>query len=868
MRWFGSLALVAGITGCAVEAPEVALEGPDAPGNATFAPDELTELYLVEFNEPSRAAGGVAELRAVERHELLLSAADKGLRYRQRYSFEGLWNGISVEVGADDVAELAMLPNVKAIFPVVTFEQDGDPVEAGTPGGEPVNDPELSSAITMSGASIVQSQMGFTGEGVFVAVIDSGIDYDHPDLGNGCFGPGCRVAYGHDFVGDQFDARVSSTKPVEDADPDDCGGHGTHVAGIIGASGAVTGVAPDVTLGAYRVFGCAGSTNSDIMLAAMERARDDGARVVNMSIGSPFAWPEYPTATAADALVDEGVVVVTSGGNSGTSGLFATGAPGVGEKVIATAAVNNLQSSNLTFRTGAQVSYGYSRATAAPASPTAGNAPLARTGTPATTNDACSALPAGSLTGQIALIRRGTCSFYIKSSNAQAAGAAGVVLYNNTTGPLSPTVAAPTGQPPITIPVVAISQADGNAINAEMDAGATSLTWTDQVMTFPLSGANLISSFSSYGPTCELSFKPDISAPGGAIFSTYPLELGAYAAQDGTSMASPHVAGTVALLLQAQPGLQASMVRDVLQNNAVPLAFNGNPNLGVPDQTFRQGAGMVRIDRAIMSSTVITPGKLALGETPASGPHTATLTVWNMGAADVTYTVSHVGAASATGDHFTPTAVTADFADVMAMPAMVTVPSGGSATVDLHIAPNAAVADGALFGGYIVFTPSSGDGILRVPYAGFKGDYQSIPTIVPTANNYPWVARYGGTNAQGQIIWNNQPSGSTFSMSGGDIPYVVAFINHSPRKVIMDVEQSPTGKPWGRAREVDYEFQNNAANATNFYSWNGDTVLNNKVVKVPNGTYVIKLKLLRALGDESNPAHWDTWTSPVVTINR
>jgi subtilisin family serine protease len=99
------------------------------------------------------------------------------------------------------------------------------------------------------------------------------------------------VAYGYDFVGDAF---TGENTPVPDDDPDDCHGHGTHVAGIVGASGGIVGVAPDVTFGAYRVFGCTGYTWADIMIAAMEMALADGMDILNMSIGAAFTWPQYP----------------------------------------------------------------------------------------------------------------------------------------------------------------------------------------------------------------------------------------------------------------------------------------------------------------------------------------------------------------------------------------------------------------------------------------------------------------------------------------------------------------------------------------------------------------------------------------------
>ena len=96
-----------------------------------------------------------------------------------------------------------------------------------------------------------------------------------------------------------------------------------------------------MTFGAYRVFGCEGSTTADIMIAAMERALADGMQVLNMSIGSAFQWPQYPTAVAATRLVNRGMVVVASIGNSGANGLYSAGAPGLGEKVIGVASYDN-----------------------------------------------------------------------------------------------------------------------------------------------------------------------------------------------------------------------------------------------------------------------------------------------------------------------------------------------------------------------------------------------------------------------------------------------------------------------------------------------------------------------------------------------
>lgn len=390
---------------------------------------------------------------ATERQAFRDAARAAGISFRERRSFAVLFNGLSIGINPAQLAALGRVPGVKALWPVVTYS---------IPPTARLSDPELATALAMTGADVAQSELGLTGAGVRVAVMDTGIDYHHPDLG-GCFGPGCRVAFGYDLVGDAFNADPTSPfynpNPVPDPDPDDCNGHGTHVAGIVGANGVVKGVAPGVTFGAYRVFGCDGSTTADIMIEAMERALADGMHILNMSIGSAFQWPRYPTGAASDRLVNKGMVVVASIGNSGGNGVYSSSAPGVASKVIGVASFDNTHV-NLNKFTISPDDYGigYANAAAAPPAPMSGSLPMARTtvwAPPAIppAADACSPLPAGSLTGKAALIRRGGCTFYTKSRNATLAGAAAVVLYNNVAGRFSPTVA---GTPPITIPVVAI----------------------------------------------------------------------------------------------------------------------------------------------------------------------------------------------------------------------------------------------------------------------------------------------------------------------------------------------------------------------------------------------------------------------------
>ena len=166
-----------------------------------------------------------------------------------------------------------------------------------------------------------------------MAIVDTGIDYTHPDLG-GCLGTSCRVIGGYDFVNN-------------DADPMDGMGHGTHVAGIVGASGTSTGVAPDVSFLAYKVLSSSGSGSFSNVIAGIERATDpdgdpntdDSADIINMSLGG-LGSPDDAVSQAVDAAVALGVTVVISAGNSGSS-YQTIGSPGVARKAITVGATDN-----------------------------------------------------------------------------------------------------------------------------------------------------------------------------------------------------------------------------------------------------------------------------------------------------------------------------------------------------------------------------------------------------------------------------------------------------------------------------------------------------------------------------------------------
>ncbi|MBE0686058.1 MAG: S8 family serine peptidase [Anaerolineaceae bacterium] len=821
--------------------------------------DETPSAWFVEFRSLPLAAGGTIKQIKAEKDNFSKAAAKEKIEFTQRYEFNTLWNGISIAIKPSQLNRLSTLPGVVGVYPV---EVISIPENFESPS------PELYTALAMTGADTVQSELGYSGKGIKVAIMDTGTDYDHPDLG-GCFGPGCRVYTGWDFVGDAFNADSASPSynpvPTPDPYPDDCNGHGTHVSGIVGANGTVVGVAPEVSFGAYRVFGCEGSTTAEIMMMAMEQALKDKMDILNMSIGSAFTWPQYPTAKAADLLVDKGMVVVASIGNSGANGLYAAGAPGLGEKVIGVASFDNSHVFLNYFEVNTQ-KIGYLPMTFSGPIPTSGSEEIVYIGR-ACIADTLLADPAG----KIALAVRGTCSFGEKALKAFQAGAVGVVIYNNVPGVVNGTLGAPLAGYEH-LPVVGISQADGMFIQAQ--AAPITMTWTDQLDSFVSPTGGLISSFSSYGLSPDLTLKPDIGAPGGNIYSTYPLEKGGYATMGGTSMSSPHVAGAVALLLEAKPGMKAYEIRDVLQNSADPKVWWGNPGLGFLDNVHRQGAGMLDIDDAILATTRILPGKISAGEGEI-GPFSQTLLITNNSKQDVTYDLTFVNALS-TGGVIAPSFYGSDAFVTFESP-IITVRSNKTVKLNLTITPATGPVN-AQYGGYIELTPQGGGQVYRVPFAGFVGDYQGIQAVTPTLYGFPWLSLL----YEGSYYQFTEPGDWVYSMQGDDVPYLLVHFDHQVEVFRVEIIQAMSGQlihpVFNAAIYEEYLPRNSTATGFFAFAWDGTRLQSNGyngvgysqdlTIPVPDGMYKLVIKALKANGDANNPDHWEIWESPEFEIDR
>jgi hypothetical protein len=281
---------------------------------------------------------------------------------------------------------------------------------------------------------------------------------------------------------------------------------------------------------------------------------------------------------------------------------------------------------------------------------------------------------------------------------------------------------------------------------------------------------------------------------------------------------------------------------------------------------------MLDIDDAILSTTTITPGKLSLGESQA-GPSTKTLTIKNNSSMAVTYDLSHAGALATGPNTFTP-AFFASFAGVSFSASSVTVPAGGTKTVNVTITAPTSLADKGLYGGYIVFTPQSGGQTFRVPYAGFRGDYQSIVVLTSGGFGFPLVGRAVSCIrvVDGECIggsYDVPPASYVYNLTSiFEQPSFLVHLDHQARRLRFSVVDANTGKSWHRFGETQFLPRNSTSTGFFAFAWDGTTTNGSKTFTVPDGQYIVTLSVLKALGNDRNPAHWEHWTSPVINIDR
>ncbi|MGB9872816.1 MAG: S8 family serine peptidase, partial [Anaerolineae bacterium] len=715
---------------------------------------------IIELEAPPLAAkltekGGIGVMSAMDQRKYVETLRETqaqlepqlqalGARVFSRY--QKVYNGFLARVPLRQLAAIRDLPGVKAVHRA------------------PEHRPSLAASVPLIGADQVWTQLGYEGEGVTIAIVDTGIDYYHAALGGsgdpadyanddreiiepGTF-PTAKVIGGYDFAGPNYDA--SSDDPDEytpqpDPDPLDGDGHGTHVAST--AAGVATdsvskGVAPKALLYALKVFGePAGSTN--LVLDAVEWSMDpngdgdvsDRVDVINMSLGATYG-PNDPTDPEIIAINNAsalGVIVVASAGNSGNVS-YIHGSPAAADSAIAVAASTTGYATAPTLSISGTLYVTQTNIIYQPPAFDGGTglftermtATLAYVGVITTSDFLCSTdgIPEDALAGKIALIQRGVCSFSVKVNNAAALGAVGAIIFNSAAGGNERITM---GGDPVAIPAGFIARQDGLYL-IPAHGQTVIVSAVDEVRTLPdpYTPADTIATFSSRGPRgFDSSLKPDVSAPGVGIFAAAVGTGDGGVSYSGTSMAAPHVAGLAALIREAHPDWTPEQVKAAMMNTAVDLVA------GPSRQTPRQGAGRIQAYPAVTAETIAIgdPDRVSLnwGVLPIEADtYTAlkNVTLQNFFTATKVYSATWTfGAGSRT------------LGVSLSLPVTVEVPAMGTAAVPVTLNINATQLSSIMrtleeYYGYVVFTNAAvPTETLRVPFYLSPRPYTRLTTL-------------------------------------------------------------------------------------------------------------------------------------------
>lgn len=496
------------------------------------------------------------------------------------HEYTEVFNGYAVTLPGNQVDKLLTLPGVKAVFPnqtVHTLETQAPDAPAGA---------AASALPTVGNGDIFHSDelnaTGIKGAGIKVAVIDTGIDYDHPYLQNSYKG-------GYDVVDNDNDP--FETKPDPRYLPNEKGtpyetSHGSHVSGI------VKSVAPEADIYAYRVLGPYGSGSTDDVIKGIELAVAKGVDVINLSLGSDVNQQYSPDAIAVDNAAKAGVTVVLAAGNAGP-GAQTVGTPGGAHRTISVGASTTPVNVNV-FKVGVVDNvYGILAAESKELPPSANGAEVVYAGLGSAEDFA-----KVDVSGKVAIVDRGTYTFVSKSANAAKAGALGLLIANNADGELNLGIDA-TG-----VPTYGITKADGARIKEALKTGSNKIDF--KVI---LDTNSWLAGFSSRGPALpDFTIKPDVVAPGVGVNSSVPdwESSTGYAKFNGTSMASPHVAGAAALLLDLDGNLTPDQVKVLLSNNATSL----HDRNGKFYSLYEQGAGLINLSKVVKSYSIARVGEV------------------------------------------------------------------------------------------------------------------------------------------------------------------------------------------------------------------------------------------------------------------
>lgn len=793
-RWGAGL-LAAALLGSAVPALAVESEDssslfqPDSSQQVTaYAPDErvrivieLEDAPLLDSHKVSQYASVTEFLdsNAAQSAERKLERARKAVKSQLatklddvevRYEYTTVFNGLSVEADYADLETIQDLPGVKDAYVSQVYQLI-----------EPVNETKLADSVPSIGGNI-SKETGYTGKGMVVAILDTGLDTSHEAFQIGVNGAkytktdiqakisGNPLQAGEISVDSVYkSSKIPFAYDYYDNDTNVSGGnsHGTHVAGIVGANGGkVTGVAPDSQLMILKIFGDDGSGayDSDI-LAALDDAVMLGVDAINMSLGMTAGFSQAAEAKMQQVyqrVKNAGISLMCAAGNeysssyksaSGTDLPLASNpdngavaSPSTYDAALSVASMNNVKATAPYLLLGEQkIRYSDPAETASKQIASLNDTyEYVACGVGATSD-----FTGKTLTNKVALIQRAgeengeILTFAQKEANAKKAGAKAVIIYDNVEGDL---VNMSTDG---NIPAVFISKADGEAMLAASDKHVSfSKSYLAQ---FQDAYSGKMSDFSSWGVTPDLKLKPEITAPGGDIYSTLPGGL--YGSMSGTSMASPHMAGAAVVMAQyiteelggtdmTQQEITA-LSNKLLMSTAVPVKNKQS----LPYSPRKQGAGLVQLGRATKAKAYLSSAesglpKAELGDSK-SGSFSFSFQANNLSTSEIQYevgvTVLTEGTVTEGGKTYlaqSPRQLGADEVTVAA-PSTVTLRASGTATVNVSLALtekgkaalDADFPNGIYLEGFVTLTPvNDGDTIsLGLPFLGFYGDWSAAP---------------------------------------------------------------------------------------------------------------------------------------------
>lgn len=709
------------------------------------------------------------------RQRVLQTLDSQGIQYKKLLEYNLLFNGFSLELPYGEAKKIQELESVASVDVAVEYDTpEVTSTNASTQSNE-LPAAQLGQAIDSNNMIDIQSlwDRGIKGQGQVVAIIDSGIDPNH-DILRLTDKTNARYPNEQSLTDAKTAAGISYGKWYNDklvfafnyADWNDNlkeqskDSHGMHVTGSAVGNPSkpapngdyVAGVAPESQLLFMRVFSddiAKGRTSTFIYVKAIEDAVKLGADTINMSLGSTTGSVVdvgYAVSQAIDTARQAGVNVVISAGNSeiygrGYARPYASnpdyglvGSPSVAYDSISVAAIYNTATSHevmtATSKNGVSETSGLKTYTTLFDANTDFEYVYANLGKKEDFTGI-------NVKGKVALIKRGEIYFSEKVKNAKAAGAVGVIVFNHETGGDETLNMSLEGEDK-DFPVASIGYTFGQKLVD--NAVQYKVSFTGKNVKVPHDLANTLTNFTSWGLSSDGELKPDVTAPGGDIYSSYNDNT--YGLNSGTSMASPHVSGAVALvkqvLKQRFPDKSAEelqkLTKHLLMSTAVP---NINTDKKAYTSPRQQGAGVIDVTKAALGEVYLTGkndyGSISLGNVGS----TMTFPVIVHNLSDTDKTLNYVTYVNT--DEVEDGRITAKPRQLFEQKGTesIVVPAHRSATVNITLDISQYVdelqqlmTNGYYVDGFVKFTDvATQTELASIPYVAFKGDFQDLSVL-------------------------------------------------------------------------------------------------------------------------------------------